>query len=192
MPALTRRAALQACVGILAVGAGCNGESVSRSNSEPGTPTGEVHTDLETHALRTREHDPVVAESESDVQVPSAHLFVDEADLETLRFVREPEGTADVRSFAEETTFDRESLFVVQQPIGQCYRLAVSYADRDEDSFRLETCRVLRDASVPCEADVRELAVTFVRLPFAFDEVPRGYSISGGSDCPRPDGGDGA
>ncbi|WP_135821038.1 hypothetical protein [Halostella litorea] len=186
MPCITRRRALQCCAGLLAATAGCN--DIDRSAQPTTQPSGGAVGDYETVALRS--DGPIVADNrdEDTDGRRSVSALLRSASEDRIRFVADHERADDARAFVEDTRFDDASVFVEQSRVGECYHREVMSASRSGNRFSVEFCEVLRDAGIACEKDASDVQATFVRLPFAFEDAPEGYSLGYGGNCPAAGG----
>lgn len=192
MVPLTRRRALQSVA--LAVGlGGCNGLSGSASHSESVPPrTAEnVAVDPPTVSLRNPTGDPVfrVESSADEEQEPRPEYgFVTDAEsAATLAFADSVDGVDDARAFLDATDYASETVYYVQQSIGECYWLECCYATWSETDVDVQFSRRLRDADVSCDADAEDGQATFVRLPEALDtDGINSYGMGVGRGCHPP------
>jgi len=191
VPSPSRRSLLAgAAAGVTAVLAGCSASEMDSVPSDDGTLLTEYTAAL---TRSTGEQPPVVApredgggvdeESSATPDPISLHTIESESGAAELEFAPDATNVAPVRRLVAETAYERESVFVYQTPIGECYRLKLNYVARDGDGDPdFQFCRVIRDADTACERRTRDHAAAFVRLPFPADEY-NGYSAGGSSSC---------
>ena len=196
MVPLPRRRLLRAVGGLglrlSVVLAGCSTDERRRTTPTP-SATVEPSVAYEPVFLRCSTAEPVVAHGEPETGEPATvgdQSFTDELlltadDAAGVSFTRDVDGVDEVRTFLAETDFEREAVYLREQPISACRRLAVGYVTTEARSFDIEFCAPLRPADVACSIGDREAVAAFVRFPFATDEVS-GYSIGGGRTCRRP------
>lgn len=189
MVPLSRRRLLHLASGTLVGVAGCNGTG---SEDAP-TPTADVPpaVDYESLVVRNSAGDPFVS-YEGDGDSGDDETFVNEPlatadDADRVSFARSVDGVDDARAFLADTDFERDVVFLNEQPVSECRTLAVSYVSTTADSFDVEFCAPLRPADVDCSADRRDVAVALVRFRLATDSVSS-YSYGGGRSCRRPPG----
>lgn len=185
MPDWSRRRALQlaTAAGSLAL-AGCSGES-SRSNRIP-PDRGEPVSDFEVTFVRDSSGGRLFeAEDESGGEPGGFEYLTDGDELDDLTFPSSS-AAAELRSFVVETDFDAESVYLVERPIGECYRANLVGVYRETDGVDADFCRELRPADVECSADGTDAIGVAIRLPFPGDEF-NSYSSGWSSQCdPRP------
>ena len=185
MPSLSRRQALQLCVGTFAATTGCAGET--ERDGPPDPAESEYTTDAESVSLRASGPDPVL--SYPDGEEPEFfELLVTESGAADLTFDREPDGTAAARSFVEATQFDAESLFAAQDRIDECHTTELAYLQQgsDDELPRPRFCRRTRPPDAECSVDAVDTQVAFVRIPTALDDPPRSYGYGSGGSCEPP------
>ncbi|KPN29368.1 hypothetical protein SY89_00081 [Halolamina pelagica] len=192
-PALhpSRRALLAGVGAGIATGlAGCSGTETNQSSPEDGT----LVTDYAAAIARLSTDRPPITHGPTDgdedgddaASTPnpvSNRVLESEDDASELVYAEDATNVDAIRRLVTETTYDSESVFVYQRPIGECYELQVNYVTRDADGDpSVQLCRVIRDAEVDCERDVRDHVAVAVRLPFPADEYG-GFSIGSGESC---------
>lgn len=207
---LSRRAVISVGAALSAALAGCNdtfsggrsdGDSTATS-TPPDDPAPEDRlpanaiTDLDVLTVRDSTTDPFLT-FESDSETRSRQfLLTDDADVDQIAVEREPEGVDAIRPFLEATDFAERSVAVHQGPVDECYVHHVEYVEASDRRYSVQFCAVLRDATVECDADARDLQATLVRFPYAYDDEPNRRSSGRSSRCllgpPDPDeiGGD--
>ncbi|MFB6124150.1 MAG: hypothetical protein ABEJ78_11915 [Haloferacaceae archaeon] len=194
MVPLTRRRALQSVA--LAVGlSGCNALSGSagHSGSSPPRSAANVAADPPTVTLRNPTGDPVflVKSDEAEEREPRPEYgFVTDAEsAAALSFAERVDGVDEARAFLDETAYDGETIYYVQQSINECYWLEFCYATWSETDVDVQFSRRLRDAQVACDADSEDGIATFVRLPEALDtDGINSYGMGVGRGCHPPPG----
>jgi hypothetical protein len=112
-------------------------------------------------------------------------LLTTAADAERVTFGRSADDVDDARAFLADTDFERDVVFLHEQPVSNCRELAVNYVSTTADSFDVEFCTPLRPADVDCSVDRRDVVAALVRFPLRTDTVSS-YSVGGGRDCRRP------
>lgn len=177
MPGLSRREALRTLgsVGSLLL-AGCAGEA-SRSESVP--HPGEPVANPEVRFARDPDGEPIFEPAdESGEDTPDrqrrpavVEFLAAPVDREQVVF-RETEAGASLRSFVDDTDFESEAVYLLEQAIGECYTLALERLVRDDDGgVSADFCQRLRPADVGCSADANDTVGVAVRLAFEGDDV---------------------
>ncbi|MFC6988527.1 hypothetical protein ACFQJD_07030 [Haloplanus sp. GCM10025708] len=193
MVPLTRRRALQSVA--LAVGlAGCNGlsGSASHSDSVPPRSAENVAANPPTVSLRNPTGDPVFLVDESTAEGereprPEYGFVADAEAASALSFADPVDGVDEARAFLDETTYDSETVYYVQQSINECYWLEFCYVTWSETDVDVQFSRRLRDAQASCDADSEDGHATFVRLPEALDtDSINSYGMGVGRGCHPP------
>jgi hypothetical protein len=191
MPSITRRDLLGATA--LTVGvtvAGCAGESSSTSNYPP-EDVGTVAFDPESYAIRHADPEPILWSGERPTTDPDAdaddervrpwdhHLFVDDAAAVSVADV---DGAAGARGFLDSTDYDAATVYVERVTIRECYAQDLCHVRWSESEIDTSYARYYRDADVACETEARDLVVTLIRIPEAFDPSDvNSYGSSRGS-----------
>ncbi|WP_411966308.1 hypothetical protein [Haloferax sp. YSMS24] len=193
MPLQTRRRVLRgAGVALLAALAGCTGsESSSQPSPTPHGPRPEnLVTDYDYFELRSPSGRPVFRDADSDASDSTLDaLLVTNADERTdIDVVTTPDGIDDARRFIDETSFESQSLAIVQHRVDACRTVKLNYLTAPPDRFvDIDFCYVLRDASVECSVDDRHVVASLIRLPFSESDRPdSGWSRGGGRSCHLP------
>lgn len=184
----SRRRFLQWTVGAASVLAGC----VTDDRSP--TPTAGVPPTVDHEAVFVRDSSPepfVTLDDETtsgsasdDVSFTREPLLTD-ADADRVSFTRAVDGTDEARAFLDDTDFGRSAVYLAEQRVSACRRLAVSHVTTDRDSFDIEFCSPVRPADVECRVEDTDVVAGFVRFPFGADELS-GYGVGGGTSCHRP------
>lgn len=193
-PSTSSRRTLLAGVGagLATALAGCSGSETRQSPSGDGT----LVTDYTAAIARSSgDRPPIVAprangrdagdaDEASPTPEPLSHrVIASDAEAEALEFAEGATNAAAVRRLVAETAYANESVLLYQRRIGECYGLQVNYVTRDEDgSPDVQFCRVIRDAEVACEREVRDYVAAAIRLPFPGDEYG-GLSVGSGGGC---------
>lgn len=178
----TRRRALGGAAALLAALAGCSG-SVSKSggSNAPGAVEN-VETDPESYALRNPRDEPAVwLRSEDDGETRRSDtgdgtwlgarteaLIASRSTADRLAFA-DVEGIDGARSFVRETEFDRETLLVDPERVGECFALELCYVTWSATEYHTYYARRYRDVDVACSADRRDGTARLVRIPDALD-----------------------
>jgi len=197
MPSSTRRRALRG-VATLLVGvgaAGCSGEG-SSSSSHPPDATGNVAFGPESYSLRNPEHEPIVWTGERPTTVDDDdgrsrpwghHFFVADADDVAAVSVADVEGAEGAREFLAATDYDAATVYVERVGIRECFTQELCHVRWSKTEIDTSYARYYRDADVACETDARDVLVTLIRIPEAFDPSDvSGYGSSRGSgSCER-------
>ena len=191
-PTTRRRVLRGAGASLLAALAGCAGSgSSSLSSPTPHGPRPEhLVTDYDYFELRSQSPNPIFRDAERDESDSTLDAFLvttadERADIDTVATL---DGIDDARRFIEETSFDSQSLAIVQHRVDACRSIELNYVTAPPDRFvDIEFCYVLRDASVECSVDDRHVVASLLRLPFASSDRPEnGWSRGGGRSCRRP------
>lgn len=198
MPDPSRRDALRsiAAAGTLAL-AGCSGEA-SHSDEIP-RDSGETVPDPE--VLFVRDADGGVLFSSGDpsgrttTPEPGGVEHVTDADERDALAFRDTPPATELEAFVGATDLESESVYLLEQPVGECYELALTGVTREPDSVSADFCRELRPADVECAADAEDTVGVAIRLPFAGDDF-NGLGTGMSSECRRRpvlarEGGDG-
>ncbi|SEQ25397.1 hypothetical protein [Natrinema salaciae] len=90
----------------------------------------------------------------------------------------------DARAFVEATDFDRESVFVDQRSIDDCYRRHLLGVRAHDDSVRTDYCRELKAPTTPCEAEKTVMEAVFVRINRPYEDHPSSRASSESGSCP--------
>lgn len=128
----------------------------------------------------------------------AATLSVGDVDSVTSSWRREEgrtpnesvDGAAEARKFVAETDFDRETIYLEQHPVRECYRHVLCYVTWDDSELETRYGQFLRGHDVACAADAKDALATFVRIPAALDPsvVERGGTgVSNGYCFAPPD-----
>ncbi len=161
--------------------AGCSGGAFERTEMQEGEeivdapmePPSEATTDYEIRSVRVPGEETAVSIGDGDREHSRGLDFVlDRSDVDTLQFDVEPDDSDPIRSFLETTDFDAESVVIHQRPIEECYERRIEYVIAEPDRYRVQFCRRLRDATVPCSAGVAEMEVVLIRVPHAYADRP--------------------
>lgn len=169
MPRWSRRSALRSVVtvGSLAL-AGCSGES-GRSNEIP-PDRGEPVSDVEVRFARETDGDRLFEIAGESEDAPHGFEYLtDGNDRDDLTFRSTPPA-AELRAFVDETDLDAESVYLLQRPIGECYRANLVGVYRESDGIDVDFCQELRPADVDCSAGTEDTVGVAIRLPFPGDE----------------------
>jgi hypothetical protein len=210
MVPFTRRRLLHGTVGLIAGLAGCNGlgqQSGSTGTSSPTAgrdgPPADATTSPDTVRVRVADDRPPawLAPPDGTDGRPrpddrSRHLssvVVDSrARAERVETVDVP-AAADARSFVENTSFDRETVYVENHRVRDCFRLDLCRVSWGRSRIETDYARTLLPYDERCAADGWAAESWLIRLPTALsaDEV-NGHSTSVGSAaCDRTAGPDG-
>jgi hypothetical protein len=205
MPSITRRRALQGAVGLLAGLAGCNGE-----DADVGSPTreadrpryGNIARDPPVYHARSsdgplvwfadpREFGPDTPTAADPDGAPRYGL-VASAEMAATLTVDDAVVDADaVRSFVDDTDFERETLYYEHRRVEACYRHELCYIMWNDADIETRYGRFLREHDVVCDADARDVEVRLIRVSDALDpeRVDGGGSGVSNGDCfPLPRG----
>ncbi|WP_338740085.1 hypothetical protein [Haloplanus salilacus] len=202
MPSPTRRRALHGVAAALVGGAlaGCSGESSSTSTHPANaTATGNVAFDPESYSLRNAGHGPILWSDERPTTEPGTddgegqrrpwdhHLFVADADDAAAVSVADVEGADGAREFLDSTDYDAATVYVERVGIGECYAQDLCRVRWSATGVDTDYARYYRDADVACETDARDVLVTLIRIPEAFDpsDVNSYGSSRGSGTCER-------
>jgi hypothetical protein len=193
MPSITRRRALQGAAALVAGFAGCSGES-SSSSSEPPEPDGSIELNPESYTLRNTDPTPTVwtgeqPTPEADAERPHRrhHLFVTTPDEAAAVGFADVDGADGARDFLDATDYDAATVYVEQLTVEECFVPDLCSIQWSADDVETDYTRRYRDADVACEADVRDVVATLIRIPETFDPSDvNGYGSSYGSGtCER-------
>jgi len=196
MPSITRRRALHGAAALLTGFAGCAGES-SSSSSHPPEATGNVAFDPESYSLRNPRLEPVVWTGERPTPVEDEererarpwghHLFVADADDADAVSIGDVDGAAGAREFLDATDYDAATVYVERVAIRQCFTQELCHVRWSETEIDTSYARYYRDADVACETETRDVLVTLIRIPGAFDpsDVNSYGSSRGSGTCER-------
>lgn len=203
MPQWSRRRALRAvaATATTAVLAGCN-DSTERRDTDQRRDRGDPVTDYETTTVRAdRVFAPFWLEEYDDEadrpSQPVGDALVTEPPSEgSVSFDPDADAAASLRSFVEDTDFERESVILWSTTLRGCATLRLTGVLRRADEVELSLCRQGRPADVACERDEEHTFGMGIRLPFAGEDVHvGGWSMAGGCDGDpeplTPIGGDG-
>ncbi|GAB3320962.1 hypothetical protein EI982_13770 [Haloplanus rallus] len=191
MPSTTRRRTLHGVATLLAgVGlAGCSGESSSTS-THPAEATGNVAFDPESYSLRNADLEPILWSGDRPTTEPGTdddarirhladHRFVADADDAAAVSIADVDGAAGAREFLDSTDYDAATVYVEQIGIRECFTQELCHVRWSETEVDTDYARHYRDADVACETDARDVLVTLIRIPEAFD--PGGVNSYGSS-----------
>lgn len=177
---------------LLSALAGCAGSGGrSQSARTPHGPRPEnLVTDYDYFELRSPSGRPVFRDADRDASESTLDAFlVPMADERSdVDVVATPAGIDDAKRFIDETSFDSQSLAIVQHRVDACRSVELNYVTAPPDRFvHLEFCHVLRDASVDCSVDERHVVASLVRLPYSTsDRSATGWGRGGGRSCRLP------
>jgi len=212
MVPLTRRRLLHGTVGLVAGVAGCNGfqgngstRTSSPTASEGGSDTStDSTTSPETARVRVADGRPPIWLADPDRNdgrpAPDDHsrhissLIVDsQSRAERVEIVDVPAAER-ARSFIASTSFDRETVYIQNHRVRECFRLDLCHVSWHSTTVETDYARILLPYDEQCAADAWAAESWLVRIPTALseDEVS-GYSTSVGSAaCDRTAGPGGA
>lgn len=184
----SRRRLLHVVAALLPVFAGCNGQR--RESPPTATPGVPPTVDYDALVIRNPAGESFVSYGGADADADGGDAFVDEllttaADAGRVSFSPGVDGVDEARAFLDATDFERDAVFVMEQPVAECRALDVNYVTTTADSFDIEFCTPLRPADVDCRADRRDVAAAVVRFRLSTDSVTS-YSVGGGRSCRRP------
>ena len=189
----SRRRLLHALAGVTAGLAGCADLADPAVDRPTPGPRGERVRPLAVVAVRRESPDPLVTDEDGDAR--DAHLTSAE-EANELAFA-DDDAAARLAAAVEETDFERHSLFLHQQTVGECYRVHLTEVSRRDDSVHFSFCRELRGANDACTKGKQVRVGYAIRLPFAGDDFSgMGIGFSHGcspnaADAVRTQGGDG-
>lgn len=192
MPELSRRDALRsvAATGALVL-AGCAGEashpaSVPSVGEPVADPAVRFARDVDGEALFSVGDDPVESPSDRRPRPAAVEFLADGRDREEVTF-HETDAGAALRAFVDATDFASEAVYLLEQPIGECWTLAlVSVVRESEGGISADFCQQLRPADVACSAGTDDTVGVAIRLPFDGDRTS-GLGTGMSSRCgPRP------
>lgn len=178
---IERRELLALCGVSFSALAGCSGGAFEETETVEGEeltdapmePPSEATTDYEIRSVRAPGQEPVLSIGNEEPEHDRRTDFVlARSDVDTLQVDLEPDDAESIRSFLETTDFDTKSVVIHQRPIEECYERRIEYVIAEPDRYRVQFCRRLRDATVPCSADVTEMEVVLVRVPQAYADRP--------------------
>ncbi|MXR41834.1 hypothetical protein GRX01_10865 [Halobaculum sp. WSA2] len=194
---LSRRRVLLAGAGALTALAGCNGsaDGGDRSTStEPARGPSDPGSVPPHRRLRAATDDPLVwlpdetrTDADGEPRRRRPRFLTSREEVERLHFA-DADGADAARSFLEETAFDAATVFVQRLPVGECYKLQLCGVSWSQTEIDTEFGRVLRDASVACEAEARDSTAWLIRIPEALDTdriTGYGSGVGGGSCAER-------
>lgn len=203
MPELTRRRALLAVASGAAALAGCTG---TQDDDRPTIDDrDERERSIDDYTVeRVRNEDGAVlftrgeelsttADDERDRYGRAGRAVVVTADgLEDLTFGDVPEADR-LRSFAAETDFARESLYLAAHPVDACHEIhlqsaTVEWDGSDDVHPHAQFCQAVRPADVDCSTGTTHTAGFAIRLPVAAEHSTgsgQGMSYSCGPRPPR-------
>lgn len=169
MPSLTRREALVAASTGIAVLAGCSSYDQRRSTE----PAEKTEIDYEFERVRSKT-EPVLfwtgersEITENDPRKRNGYEFI----TRNTSFADVSFSSTDVgdrlQSFASETNFETESIFLYSTGVSECQDLTLQSVTVAEDTGNphLDFCQSVRAASVECSEDVDHTIGYAVRLP---------------------------
>jgi len=205
--ALHRRRLLQAATALTAGLAGCNGFSGSTSTSETvaangaGPPDSNSATDPPQLVARAGLDEAPIRLGEADDEAEDddlsrygshvVHTVIDSREqADRLTVADDVDLDGDLASFAEETEFDTETLYLETNAIQECFRLELCWISWQPDEVSTDYARTLRDYDEACAVDARILESRLVRLPVALDsdEVNSFGTSMGSGGCDRRGG----
>ena len=95
------------------------------------------------------------------------------------------DGAEEARSFVEGTDFDRETLLLEPDRIGECFKLDLCYITWSATEYHTYYARLYRDVEVVCEADARVWTVNLIQIPDTLDpdEVTSSGSGTASGTC---------
>lgn len=170
----TRRALLAGAAATLAGLAGCSGSSSSSSSSPPDDPEN-LDTDPASVAIRHPEGAAVGWLGErptptGDRPLPGhgSELIATAETASTLDFA-DVDGVDAMRSFVDDTDFERETLLLERHRVGECFELAICAVTWSPTSYHTYWTRRLRPADDACRAETHDRVATLVRIPAVID-----------------------
>lgn len=175
----TRRRALLGAAGVLAALAGCSGSSSGSDRSGGPEPGENVETEPDHHALRNSRNGPAVwigsgdggsgSTPDDDARRRRSHgLIATRRDADRLAFA-DVDGADGARAFVEGTDFDRETLLIEPDSVGECYDLQLCYVTWSATEYHTYYARHYRDVDVACSTDDRDRVAHFIRIPDTID-----------------------
>lgn len=177
----TRRQALQGAAVLLTGLAGCSGSSSSSGSSSAPETAENVETEPAHYMLRSQDDTPPVRmlpeETRGDEtattanarrRLPDRGLVATRETADRITFA-DIDGAEEARSFVEGTDFDRETLLLEPDRIGECFKLDLCYITWSATEYHTYYARLYRDVEVACEADARVWAVNLIRIPDTLD-----------------------
>lgn len=188
---LTRRRLLASTTVLCAGLAGCKGSSHSK-NASSGSTLANHRTDPPAVIVRNTTDQLVVSWDRNDstddgngMHGGSSMVFVtSKSDIDDLSF--EPvDGVEKAKQFMQDTDFDSETIYYVQRPVPDCYKLQVCSVSWSETEVDTEFSRVLRPVDVSCIAGMRIGTAVFIRIPGELnpDSITSFSSGSGPGQC---------
>lgn len=197
----TRRRVLHGAAGLFAALAGCSGTSTSTAGGPAGGPDTSVETDPEHYALRSSGTEPVAwlhpegrnpgaadsPESASEVERHRQVALVASRERADRIAFGDVDGRDEARTFVEGTDFDRETLLLYPESVGECFFLELCYLTWSATEYHVYFSRGYRDVDVDCRTDARDLVAWLIRIPDTLD--PEAVTTTGGgttsSTCDR-------
>ena len=213
MVPLTRRHLLHGTVGLITGLAGCNGlqgqadstrtSSPTASQGGSDTPTDST-TSPETTRVRVADGRPPIWLMDPDRNdgrpTPDTHsrhissIIVDsQSRAERVEIVDVP-AAEEARSFIASTSFDRETVYIQNHRVRECFRLDLCHVSWHSTTVETDYTRTLLPYDERCAADEWAAESWLIRIPTALSEDDvNGFSTSVGSAaCDRPAGPTGA
>lgn len=112
---------------------------------------------------------------------------VSEANVDALRFNREPPDRSEIEAFLREVDYDERSVVIAELDVSACYRLELLYVEiRSSQRLAPQFCRVMRDPSVECAVDDEQVQLTLIEVPIAFEAPPSGSGRGRSARCLLP------
>lgn len=188
----TRRDALAALGGGLALLAGCSGSESSTSRSVPGDRGDPV--DYEYEKVRTPGDTPAFQRASQAERRTESDRATTRPPTQPSEFVASADDLADLafaddgaplREFAAATDFERAAVFLTGSRMNECFdqHLREGRMERG-DHPHFAFCRAQRPADVECSADSQVVVAFAIRLPLPGGSS--GYGASSGR-CDRPE-----
>jgi hypothetical protein len=201
MVPLTRRRFLQGAVGLAAGLSGCNGvEGLNRSTQTSSPTVGHGDSDRSTDSTTTPETTRVrVADSRppiwltdperddgrptrgDDSRLLSSVIVDSQSRADRVEIVDVP-AAEDARSFIASTSFDRETVYIQNHRVKDCFRLDLCHASWRSTTVETDYARLLLPYDERCAANDWAAESWLIRIPAALSENDvNGYSTSVGS-----------
>lgn len=188
----SRRRLLHVVAGVTAGLAGCTDLTDPAIDRPTPGPRGERVRPLAVVAVRRDSPEPLATDENGNAR--DAHLTSTE-EAEELTFA-DDDAAAELAAAVEGTDFERHSLFLHQQTVGECYRIHLTEVSRRDDSVHVSFCRELRGADAACTKGKQVRVGYAIRLPFAGDDFSgmgmgfRSHCGPNAADAVRTQGGD--
>ena len=192
MVPLTRRRAIQVCAATVAVAAaGCtDADDAGLPDDDESDGIDDVLTDVKVETLRfDASDDEVIEETETDGRRSRLPYVVEREHLDALEFRVDPiDDVDDPLAFLRAIDYEEATGVIVETALEACYEASVQYVEprSSGEGVRIQFCQGKRDPDVECALDDRQIQVTMLELPVAYETPPSGFGSGYSSTCDVP------